>query len=354
MLERVNNMLSRSALQLPPEKLALIAGSKPYVLDGRSLDPQLHLVAKAYEKEHPLYSYPIKVARTQYVMESKLLDNVPRRDVESKDRTIPLQSEAGSRSIGIRIYTPSVKSSSPPPIMVFYHGGGWAVGEPDTVDALCSGFSADLGHIVVSVAYRLAPEHKYPAAADDAIDSFLWIQAHAAHYGGDANRVYVAGDSAGGNLAAVVSQQTVKSGLPSPCAQVLIYPATDLRNMTPSHHTYGEGFPLSKKTITWFVGHYLSTDEQKLEIKASPGLAEGDWMSKLPPALITTAGFDVLRDEGERYADRLKSVGVPVEYHEYSNLMHAYVTMTGHIDGARMAVEDTSQRIASLIDSLRS
>jgi len=247
MLERVKNMLSRSALQLSPERLEQIAGSKPYVLDGRSLDPQLHLVAKAYEREHPLYSYPIKLAREQYVMESKLLDNTPRSDVESKDRTIPLQSDAGSRSIGIRIYTPAVTSGPLPPIMVFYHGGGWAVGEPGTVDALCSGFSADLGHIVVSVDYRLAPEHKYPAAADDAIDSFLWIQAHAGHYGGDPSRVYVAGDSAGGNLAAVVSQQTVKLGLPKPCAQVLIYPATDLRNLTPSHHTYGEGFPLSKK-----------------------------------------------------------------------------------------------------------
>lgn len=349
MLQRAKNLISRSALQLPARQLAFLAGGKPYVWEGRALDPQLHLVARTYEMESPLHSYPIKLARRQYVEDVRVLDSVRRKAVKTKDRSITLLSEAGERSIGIRIYHPPQLSNALLPVMVYYHGGGWSVGDLSTVDALCSGFAEDLGHIVISVDYRLAPEHKYPAAADDAVDSFLWVKANVAHYGGDSDKVYVAGDSAGGNLAAVVSQQTVMKGFPAPCAQVLIYPATDLRFCTLSHHTYAEGLPLSGKTIDWFVGMYTSNNEEKREIKASPGLAEGEWLAKLPPALITTAGFDVLRDEGESYAKQLQAAGVPVVYHEFSDLMHAYVTMTGYVEAARMAVKQTTEKIAQLI-----
>ncbi len=348
-LEKVKNVLSRAALKLPPKQLEVIAGSKPYVWEGRALDPQMHVVAKAYAEESPLHSFPIRLARTQYVENSKLLDSPRRKSVKTKNRTIELSSAAGVRSVGIRIFNPPQLTNEPIPVMVYYHGGGWSVGSSDTVDALCSGFAEDLNHIVISVDYRLAPEHKYPAAADDAVDSFLWLKNNASHYGGDENNVYVAGDSAGANLAAVVSQQTVKNGLPTPSAQVLIYPATDLRNCTLSHHTQAEGLPLCGNTINWFVGMYMEGDTHKEEIKASPGLAKGQWLKDLPPAIITTAGFDVLRDEGEAYAKHLKSAGVSVWYHEYSHLMHAYVTMTGHIAAADVAIKHTTEQIRTLI-----
>lgn len=348
-LDRIKNILSLVALKLPPRQLEVIAGSKPYVWEGRVLDPQLHVVAKAYAVESPLYSFPIKLARTQYVESSKLLDSQRRKSVKVKNRTISLSSAAGNRSVAIRIFNPPQLTDEPIPVMVYYHGGGWSVGSSDTVDALCSGFAEDLNHIVISVDYRLAPEHKYPAAADDALDSFLWLKNNVSHYGGDENNVYVAGDSAGGNLAAVVSQQTVKNGLPAPSAQVLIYPATDLRNRTLTHHTQSEGLPLCGTTIAWFNDMYMGGDADKQEIKASPGLAEGEWLGKLPPTIITTAGFDVLRDEGEAYAKLLKSAGVPVWYHEYSHLMHAYVTMTGHVEAARAAVKHTTEQIRELI-----
>ena len=349
MLDRIKNVLSRTALKLSPKQLEVIAGGKPYAWEGRALDSQLHVVAKAYAAESPLHSFPIKLARTQYAESSKLLDSSRRKSVKVKDRTIELSSAAGVRSVGIRIFNPPQLTNEPVPVMVYYHGGGWSVGSSGTVDALCSGFSEDLNHIVISVDYRLAPEHQYPAAADDAVDSFLWLKNNVSHYGGDENNVYVAGDSAGGNLAAVVSQQTVKNGLPAPSAQVLIYPATDLRNCTLTHHTQAEGLPLCGKTINWFVGMYIGCDTHKQEIKASPRLAEGEWLEKLPPAIITTAGFDVLRDEGEAYAKYLKSVGVSVWYHEYSHLMHAYVTMTGHIEAAEAAVKDTTEQIRKVI-----
>ncbi|MBV1921525.1 MAG: alpha/beta hydrolase [Pseudomonadales bacterium] len=339
MLDRIKNVLSRTALKLSPKQLEVIAGSKPYVWEGRALDPQLHVVAKAYAAESPLHLFPIKLARTQYAEGSKLLDSPRRKSVKVKDRTIELSSAAGVRTVGIRIFNPPQLTNNPIPVMVYYHGGGWSVGSSDTVDALCSGFAEDLNHVVISVDYRLAPEHQYPAAADDAVDSFVWLK----------NNVYVAGDSAGGNLAAVVSQQTVKNGLPAPSAQVLIYPATDLRNCTLTHHTQAEGLPLCGKTINWFVGMYMGCDTHKQEIKASPGLAEGKWLEKLPPAIITTAGFDVLRDEGAAYAKYLESLGVSVWYHEYSHLMHAYVTMTGHIEAAEAAVKHTTEQIRKLI-----
>ncbi|OUS27415.1 hypothetical protein A9Q99_15165 [Gammaproteobacteria bacterium 45_16_T64] len=308
----------------------------------------MHMVAKAYTAQAPLYSYPVELARKRYETNISTLDTKARASVSSRDRTITLDTKAGHRSIGIRIYTPSNQGSYPKPVMVYYHGGGWTVGSVDSVDALCSGFAEDLDHIVVSVDYRLAPEHKFPAPADDAVDSFLWVQANAAHYGGDCERVYVAGDSAGGNLAAVVCQQTVLQQAPVPCAQVLIYPSTDLRMRTLSHHSCGEGLPLSKVMVQWFVGNYIRQESDKTQIKVSPGLADPTLLAQLPPALVTTAGFDVLRDEGEAYAKMLAAAGVSVEHKEYSNTMHAYVSMVGTIPTAKAAVEDTTRRIAEL------
>lgn len=348
MLGTVKNVLSRTALQLPPDVLTLLAGQKPYTWDGRCLDAQMHMVARVYGLETQMHAQPVALAREKYEADCRMLDAAPRTSVSFKDRTITLSSAAGQRTIGIRVYTPKQNGQGPKPVMVYYHGGGWTVGSLESVHALCSGFAEDLDHIVVSVDYRLAPEHKFPAPADDAVDSFLWVKANAAHYGGDQERVYVAGDSAGGNLAAMVCQQTVMQQSPVPCAQVLIYPSTDLHMRSLSHFTCAEGLPLSKIMVEWFVGHYIGQESDKANVKASPGLADDQVIAQLPPALVTTAGFDVLRDEGESYAKRLAAAGVAVDFTEYPNVMHAYVTMAGHIQAAKAAVMDTTQRIAQL------
>lgn len=237
------------------------------------------------------------------------------------DRAVP--GPAGE--IPIRIYTPS--GDGPFPIVVYYHGGGWVIGNLETVDRPCRALANAAGAVVVSVDYRLAPEHRYPAAFDDAFAATAWVAEHAAELNGDASRLAVAGDSAGGNLAAAVALAARDRNGPAIAAQLLAYPVIDFDFTTASYEDNKEGYLLTRGAMQWFWAHYLGAMDLGPDPYICPGRAAD--LSGLPPAYVATCEFDPLRDEGEAYAKRLTEAGVPVVAKRFDGMVHGFLWTLG-------------------------
>lgn len=227
------------------------------------------------------------------------------------------------------------------PVLVYFHGGGWTIGDLDTHDVPCREFANLARCAVVSVDYRLAPEHKFPAAFDDAVAATHWVCAEGARLGLDVDRLAVGGDSAGGNLAAAVAIQFRDTWAPRIAMQTLFYPATDMAADTPSHAAFADGYLLTRDAILWFKGNYLRGPEDEADWRASPLRAED--LSNLPPAYVITAGFDPLRDEGRAYAERLRAAGVKTVYECFEGQIHGFITMGGAIAAAHHAIYRASQ-----------
>ena len=239
--------------------------------------------------------------------------------------------------IPLRVYRPAgAPASTPLAVLVFFHGGGWVIGDLETHDVLCRQLTAGSGVSVVSVDYCLAPEHKFPAAVDDAWAATRWVVAHAGELAVDATRLAAGGDSAGGNLAAVVALLARDKGAPGIAVQVLIYPVTDLVGETRSYRDFAEGYLLTREGMRWFIAHYLTAEAEAADWRASPIRAQS--LAGLPPALIVTAGFDPLRDEGEAYAERLRDAGVRVDSVCYGGMIHGFVPMGRLLDTAGRAI----------------
>ena len=255
------------------------------------------------------------------------LENVARIE----DRKVP-----GPRGdIPIRVYTPA--GQLPLPLLVYFHGGGWVVGGIETHDGLCRQLANKAKAVVVSVDYRLAPEHPFPAAPEDSYAATRWVAEHARDLGGDAARIAVAGDSAGGNLAAVVSLMARDRGGPRLVHQVLIYPVVDAPCGNASYRDNANDYLLTAEMMDWFWNHYGAADRHPLACPLrAPSLRE------LPPALVFTAEFDPLRDEGEAYAARLREDGVPVRLERYDGMIHGFFGMTALLEPARRAVDDAA------------
>lgn len=256
-----------------------------------------------------------------------------------EDRWIP--GPAGD--IPIRIYTP--EGDAPLPVLVYFHGGGWVIGDISTHDATCRSLANAAGCIVVSVGYRLAPEHKFPGAVEDAAAATRWVAEHVASFGGDQARIAVGGDSAGGNLAAVVALIAKREGGPPIVFQLLIYPVVDSDLETGSYRENAEGYLLTKESMRWFFGHYHGGEEDARHPHASP--LRADDLSGLPPALIITAEFDPLRDEGEAYARRLGEAGVPVICSRYDGMIHGFFNMALVVDKAKDAIRESGRALRS-------
>jgi acetyl esterase len=241
--------------------------------------------------------------------------------------------------IPLRLYhpLPAAKRKAPPPVLVYYHGGGWVIGDLDTHDTLCRELANAAGIAVVAVDYRMGPEHRFPAAVDDCVAATRWVHGHAAELGVDATRIAVGGDSAGGNLAAVVALAMREAGDVPICFQLLIYPATDQRRGWPSHTSNGQGYMLTADTMTYFHDHYIADKAQDLDWRASP-LLHPD-LSKLPPALVLTAGYDPLRDEALQYSHKLTQAGNRCTHILFERQIHGFITMGKVIDEANTAVQ---------------
>jgi len=246
----------------------------------------------------------------------------------------------------VRIYRPL--GSAPAevlPLLMFFHGGGWVFGDLDSHDRLCRSLANRAGCCVIAVDYRLAPEHRFPAAVDDAIAAIEYAATHAAQLRIDPQRIAAAGDSAGGNLVAVAALHFRDVGAPRMVLQALLYPVTDLRMGSGSYRSLGTGFLLTAERMRYFAGQYLGALSDAVHWRASPLLAGS--LADLPPALIITASHDPLVDEGHAYAERLKAAGVPTHYSCYAGMIHGFMTMAGAIEGGRTAIEETAAALRS-------
>jgi len=228
-------------------------------------------------------------------------------------------------SIPIRLYRGIGTATENLPVLMFFHGGGWVIGDLDTHDVVCRRLANAAGCAVASVDYRLAPEHEFPAAVEDAVAATAWIAEAADTLGLDGTRLAVGGDSAGGNLAAVVALHARDHGGPALRLQLLIYPATEFAMTHPSHSTRGEGFLLTHSTMKWFRAAYLRRETDMADWRASPLRAES--LAGLPPAYLITAGFDPLSDEGTEYGERLREAGVAVTHRHLPGQVHGFITM---------------------------
>ncbi len=258
-----------------------------------------------------------------------------------EDLTIP--GPAGA--ISARLYRPA--ASGPLPLLVYFHGGGWVIGGLESHDGLCRTLANAAGCAVLAIDYRLAPEHKFPAAVDDCYAAAAWAVANAATLGADPTRVAVGGDSAGGNLTAVVTQLARDRKGPPLRFQLLIYPATDAGYDTPSYHENATGYFLELEGMRWFYDHYLGGDADRADPRASPLRATD--LRGLPPALVITAEFDPLRDEGEAYAARLRDADVPVTLTRYDGMIHGFFGMGPLLDQGKRAVAEAAAALRAAL-----
>jgi acetyl esterase len=301
-----------------------------------SLHPQVVAVLeRAARSGLPLYyETPPFVARRIYRDTRGALS--PAAPAVAEARLMFAPGPAGP--IAIRAYRPQgAKPADVLPALVYYHGGGWVIGDLDTHDVVCRQLANGARCAVFSVDYRLAPEARFPAAVDDCVAATQWVAAQAKALAIDPARIAVGGDSAGGNLATVVALAAREAGGPALWYQLLIYPATDQRLGFPSIEKNGEGYLLTKKGMEYFRGHYLPKESEWRDWRASPFLAES--LAGLPPATVLTAGFDPLIDEGRAYAERMAKEGVAVEYQEYSDMVHGFLLYGAALDTANAAVE---------------
>ena len=291
----------------------------------------------------PLYhTLPPFVARRIYRDTRAVLAPAAPEVSESKLVLAPSPATA----VMMRAYRPKgVARDEVLPALVYFHGGGFVIGDPDTHDTLCRQLANGARCAVFSVDYRKAPEERFPAAAEDCVASTRFVSANAKDLLVDPRRIAVGGDSAGGNLAAVVSLVAREEGGPKICFQLLIYPATDLRVVHPSHQRNGEGYLLTKHTIKYFMDHYRPDGN---DWRASPLLAKS--LANLPPAYLLTAGFDPLVDEGKEYAERLAKEGNEVAYREYPDMVHGFITFGGVVDTANEGVAECCAKLRNAFD----
>lgn len=334
----LQSLILHTLLKLPPGLLVKISGGTPLEIGGRTLDPHFQFLAHGAQKQPKMSDMSAAEGRSASAAGLALLAAKPEPGVRWEDFSLA----APGRDIPVRLYRPAAQDRSAP-LMVYFHMGGGVIGDLETCHVFCTMIAATAGGPVLSVDYRLAPEHKWPAGLDDCQFAYEWALKHAADYGAPPGEAAIGGDSMGGNFTAIIAQETKRNGLPTPRLQLMVYPAIDIAEPSPSHATYGETYPLSAETMAWFMDHYLPDGADKADLLISPG-QEMD-LEGLPPAILVTAGFDPLVDEGARYADRLKAAGVETVYTCYDRLAHGFTAFTG----ASPAADAACREIAGMV-----
>jgi acetyl esterase len=300
------------------------------------LHPQARALLRLIEEKGVPPTHTLDVAQARALYRDRRTFTQPEPPTVASVRDLEARGPAGP--IPLRSYRPAGSNADTVlPVLVYYHGGGWVIGDLDTHDTLCRQLANLSGCAVIAVDYRMGPEHRFPAAVDDSIAATRWVRANAGALKVDPERLAVGGDSAGGNLAAVVALAARDSGDLPIAFQLLIYPATDQRRGAPSHTSNGEGYLLTRDTISWFHDHYIADAAQDLDWRASP-LLHADH-ARLPPAFVLTAGYDPLRDEGLQYAQKLSEAGNRAALVNFERQIHGFILMGRVIDEANVAVQ---------------
>ena len=307
-----------------------------------ALDPQAKAILEAVKAAGlpDMWQLTPDQGREQYKLRVKKLDakNEPIHSVET------LRIDVADRALRIRVYKPrEVMIGERLPALLWFHGGGFVIGDLDTHDSVCRRIARLAECIVVAVDYRLAPESKFPAAADDCMAALRWVALHGERLGVDAERLAVGGDSAGGNLAAVCALVARNEGFPKLKLQLLIYPCVAPEPETRSHHQFAEGCLLTRKSITWFYAQYLRSSKDTQDFRFAPLIA--DDLANLAPAFVLVAGYDPLRDEGVQYASRLIEAGNRVTLVNYEGMIHGFLLMLGAVDAANRAAEQAANAL---------
>jgi acetyl esterase len=320
-LDSVAALVARLIPRLPVPLVRALAG-RPIDRERQRLHPQMQLALRLEALAGPWRPTPVAEARERRRRDARVFGG-PRIELERLEE-IDLPGPAGR--IRSRLYAPA-GTGAPLPLLVYFHGGGHVICDLDTHDQPCRFLAREIPALVLSVDYRLGPEHRFPAAVEDSLAAHAWAHEHGERLGADPDRVAVAGDSAGGNLAAVVAQLAAAGDGPVPAHQALIYPVIDYSLERPSYRLFAEGFFLTREEMHWFRDNYLSGEADRRDPRVSPILARD--LSGLAPAHVVTCGFDPLRDEGEDYAARLREAGVPTTLHRESDLVHGFVNAAG-------------------------
>lgn len=311
------------------------------------LDRQVEslLQAMAQTKSVRLFDMPLKAARDLYRVTSQSLDltNIPVGQVQNHS------IETDGMTIPVRLYTPVGAGPDPLPLVIYFHGGGFVFGDLETHDATCRYLVSESGMKILAVDYRLAPEHPFPAALEDAYASVVWAEKNASDLGVDANRLAVGGDSAGACLAAQVCIKARDEKGPQLGYQLLIYPITDFAAQTESRKRLSTGYVLEQQSLDWFNRQYIPPHISADDPCVSPLRFEN--LTKLPPAYILTAEFDPLVDEAKAYADRLDKAGVDVTYIEHKGMIHGFCNMTGVIEEAKVALRSAAEALKKVLGS---
>jgi acetyl esterase len=326
-------MMVRKLLSLPIPMLRLMAGGGVIYQGGRTLDPRLQYLASQSRSAPPMTVMTPEEARRASAMGLAVTGG----DLEPGVRIETLVIPGPGGDISARVYR-SENQDPQAPLMVFAHFGGGVIGDLETCQAFCSILAKTARGPVLSVAYRLAPEHRFPAGLEDVLAVYRWAKDNAARFGAPLAQVAIGGDSMGGNFAAVICQELKKAGEPQPVLQLLIYPWVDVVCESASMTTYGDAFPLTRATLDWFAGHYMGPGDSPADPRLSPLRAKD--LAGLAPAIVVTAGFDPLLDQGEAYARRLKEAGVPIAYRCYDGLAHAFTAFTGAVPSADTACRE--------------
>ena len=342
---RAERALAKALLGLPPRVQVRLSGKPPVSIDGLTLAPEVQLMLALLERrdEPPMATIGPEAARVRRRRGAAVYGGRPLPVGAARDLSIP---SAGGR-LELRHYVPPGGTAGEP-LLVYYHGGGFVFGDLDTHDALCRLLCVHANTQVLAVHYRLAPEHPFPAAVEDAFAALSWASENAESLGADPARVAVGGDSAGGNLAAVVCLLCAREERPQPAMQLLIYPATDMSGGHASRELFAEGFFLTSAEMDWFEAQYVGgQDGLASDPRMSPLHAQD--LAGLAPALVATAGFDPLRDEGEEYARALQRAGTPTVLRRFPGLIHGFASATGVSRASRDAILELAGATRALL-----
>jgi acetyl esterase len=331
----VEHRLLKLVCGLPPGVLRLLFGPPP-VIEGQRLASDIHALLRLADLtggNEFIGDKEVAAARADRRLEARIV-SPPRPIPMARVDSLEIPGPAGT--IGARLYVPEKPAQEPVPLLVYYHGGGWVIGDLATHDNPCRFLAAHAGAAVLSIDYRLAPEHPFPAAVEDAWAAYAWAAANAAELGVGPARIGVGGDSAGANLAAAVCLRARGEGGPAPAMQLLIYPVTQVGEETPSRQLFRDGFLLTRRSMDFFEDSYLQADGDRADPRVS--LLRADDFGGLPPAYVAIAGFDPLRDEGELYAERLRQAGLPVALRRHPGLVHTFANLTAICPSAHQAM----------------